>query len=158
MLTESARYRALANLNVPSPSPSWGDKCESFRVDRYHWKHIAGRCASLVMSEKTKVMKTKTAIKQELEPCILSDLKHDLQCRFVKLGDSDILLLAPGPPGPANFNVQVDPEGTSRRAQRPLASDGRTGSASGRVLAPCHWPQATDRGPSPVPFASASGT
>ena len=37
------------------------------------------------MSAKTKVTKTKTALKQET--CNLSDLKHDLHCGFVELGD-----------------------------------------------------------------------
>ncbi len=37
------------------------------------------------MSEKIKVTKTKTALKQE--PYNPSDLKHDLQCGFVELGD-----------------------------------------------------------------------
>ena len=62
---------------------AWRDKGESFRVDRY--QRIAGRCLNQVMSEKTKVQKTKTAIKQELYS--LSDLKHDLKRGFVKLGD-----------------------------------------------------------------------
>jgi hypothetical protein len=38
------------------------------------------------MSAKTKVTKTKTALKQETYN--LSDLKHDLHCGFVELGDS----------------------------------------------------------------------
>ena len=62
---------------------AWRDKGESFRVDRY--QQIAGRCLNLVMSEKTKVKRKKTAIKQE--PYGLSDLKHDLKYGFVKLGD-----------------------------------------------------------------------
>ncbi len=62
---------------------AWRDKGESFRVDRY--QRIAGRCLNLVMSEKTKVKKKKAAIKQL--PYGLSDLKHDLKCGFVKLGD-----------------------------------------------------------------------
>jgi hypothetical protein len=37
------------------------------------------------MSEKTKVKRKKTAIKQE--PYGLSDLKHDLKYGFVKLDD-----------------------------------------------------------------------
>ena len=82
MLTERARYRSLTN--APGPSPLGGKKGEFFRVIWYY-QRIAGRCLNLVMSEKTKVTKTKTAIKQE--PYSLSDLKHDLQCGFVKLGD-----------------------------------------------------------------------
>jgi hypothetical protein len=39
-------------------------------------------------AETTKFMKTKTALKQELETSSLSDLKHDLHCGFVELGDS----------------------------------------------------------------------
>ncbi len=41
------------------------------------------------MSAKTKVTKTKTALKHETYN--LSDLKHDLhrQCGFVELGDSE---------------------------------------------------------------------
>jgi hypothetical protein len=38
------------------------------------------------MSAKTKVKKTKTAPKQETYN--LSDLKHDLHCGVVELGDS----------------------------------------------------------------------
>ncbi len=38
------------------------------------------------MSAKTKVTKTKTALKQGA--CNLSDLKHDLHCGFVELGGS----------------------------------------------------------------------
>ena len=62
---------------------AWRDKGESFRVDRY--QQIAGRCLNLVMSEKTKVKRKKTAIKQERYG--LSDLKHDLKYGFVKLDD-----------------------------------------------------------------------
>ncbi len=40
-----------------------------------------------IMSAKTKVTKTKTALKQETYN--LSDLKHDLHGGFVELGDSD---------------------------------------------------------------------
>ena len=39
------------------------------------------------MSAKTKVTKTKTALKQETYNH-LSDLKHDLHCGFVELGGS----------------------------------------------------------------------
>ena len=38
------------------------------------------------MSANSKVTKTKTALKQETYN--LSDLKHDLHCGFVELGDS----------------------------------------------------------------------
>jgi hypothetical protein len=64
----------------------WREKGESFRVDRY--RCIEGRCQCLhqIMSAKTKVTKTKTALKQETYN--LSDLKHDLQCGFVELGGS----------------------------------------------------------------------
>jgi hypothetical protein len=61
----------------------WLDKCESFRIHRYMF--IAGRCLYQIMSEKIKVAKTKTAVKQKTY--ILSDLKHGLQCGFVELGD-----------------------------------------------------------------------
>ena len=40
------------------------------------------------MSAKTKVTKTKTALKQETYTGNLSDLKHDLHCGFVELGGS----------------------------------------------------------------------
>jgi hypothetical protein len=40
------------------------------------------------MSAKTKVAKTKTALKQETYHLNLSDPKHDLHCGFVELGDS----------------------------------------------------------------------
>jgi hypothetical protein len=46
------------------------------------------------MSAKTKVTKTKTALKQEAYN--LSDLKHDLHCGFVELGTFFSL----GPHGP----------------------------------------------------------
>ena len=62
----------------------WREKGESFRVDRY--RCIEGRCLHQIMSAKTKVTKTKTALKQETYN--LSDLKHDLHCGFVELGDS----------------------------------------------------------------------
>ena len=64
----------------------WREKGESFRVDRY--RCIEGRCLHQVMSEsaKTKVTKTKTALKQETYN--LSDLKHDPHCGFVELGGS----------------------------------------------------------------------
>ena len=64
----------------------WREKGESFRVDRY--RCIEGRCHGLhqIMSAKIKVTKTKTALKQETYD--LSDLKHDLHCGFVELGDS----------------------------------------------------------------------
>ena len=62
----------------------WRDKGESLRVDRR--RCIAGRCLYPIMSINTKVTKTKTALKQETYN--LSDLKHDLHCGFVELGDS----------------------------------------------------------------------
>ena len=40
------------------------------------------------MSAKTEVTKTKTALKQETYNLPVSDLKHDLHCGFVELGDS----------------------------------------------------------------------
>jgi hypothetical protein len=40
------------------------------------------------MSADTKVTKTKTALKQPEETYNLSDLKHDLHCGVVELGDS----------------------------------------------------------------------
>ncbi len=52
----------------------WREKGESFRVDRY--RCIEGRCLHQIMSAKTKVTKTKNALKQETYN--LSDLKHDL--------------------------------------------------------------------------------
>ncbi len=65
-----------------------GESDESLRVlvDRY--RCIKGRCLYQAMSAKTKVTKTKTALKQETETYNLSDLKHDLHCGFVELGDS----------------------------------------------------------------------
>jgi hypothetical protein len=50
----------------------WREKGGSFRVDRYRF--IEGRCLNQIMSAKTKVTKTKTAIKQE--PYNLSDLQE----------------------------------------------------------------------------------
>ena len=61
------------------------EKGESFRVDRY--RCIEGRCLYQIMSAKTKVTKTKTALKRQ-ETYNLSDLKHALHCGFVELGDS----------------------------------------------------------------------
>ncbi len=40
------------------------------------------------MSAKTKVTKTKTALKQETYNLSDLNLKHDLHCGFVELGDS----------------------------------------------------------------------
>ncbi len=63
------------------------EKGESFRVDRY--RCIEGRSLHQTMSAKTKVTKTKTALKQETYN--LSDLRHhDLHCGFVdsELGGS----------------------------------------------------------------------
>ena len=62
----------------------WREKGESFREDRY--RCIEGHCLHQIMSAKTKVTKTKTALKQETYN--LSDLKHDLHCGFVELGGS----------------------------------------------------------------------
>jgi hypothetical protein len=62
----------------------WRDKGELFRVDRY--TRIAGRCLWQVMSSKTKIQRTKTARMEETYN--LSDLKHDLRCGFVELGDA----------------------------------------------------------------------
>ncbi len=62
----------------------WRDKGESLRIDRYTC--IAGHCLYQIMSANTKVTKTKTALKQETYS--LSDLKHDLHCGFVEIGDS----------------------------------------------------------------------
>ena len=61
------------------------EKGESFREDQY--RCIEGRClVHQIMSAKTKVTKTKTALKQET--CNLSDPKHDLHCGFDELGGS----------------------------------------------------------------------
>jgi hypothetical protein len=51
--------------------------------------NLNGRCLHQIMSAKTKVTKTKTALKQETA-YNLSDpgLKHDLHCGFVELGGS----------------------------------------------------------------------
>jgi hypothetical protein len=67
----------------------WREKGEPFRVDRYRCRGIelqrkTCRCLHQIMSAKTKVTKTKTALKQETYN--LSDLKHDLHCGFVELG------------------------------------------------------------------------
>ncbi len=64
----------------------WREKGESFRVDRSRSRYrcIEGRCLHQIMSAKTKVTKTKTALKQATYN--LSDLKHDLHCGFVELG------------------------------------------------------------------------
>ena len=69
----------------------WREKGESFRVDRY--RCIEGRCLHQIMSAKTKVTKTKTALSLSLGRLKqitynLSDLKHDLHCGFVELGGS----------------------------------------------------------------------
>ena len=63
----------------------WREKGESFREDRYY-RCIEGRGLHQIMSAKTKVTKTKTALKQETYN--LSDLKHDLHCGFVELDGS----------------------------------------------------------------------
>ena len=65
----------------------WLEKDESLRVDWYRCIQVEGRCLHQIMSAKTKVTKTKTALKQETYN--LSDLKHDLHCGgFVELGGS----------------------------------------------------------------------
>jgi hypothetical protein len=70
----------------------WREKGESLRVDRYRSRCIdspaEGRsgclCQIMIMSAKTKVTKTKTALKQETSRYNLSDLpvKHDPHCGF----------------------------------------------------------------------------
>jgi hypothetical protein len=60
----------------------WWEKGESFRVDRY--RCIEGRCLHQVMSAKTKVSKTKTALTGKQETYNLSDLKHVPHCGFVE--------------------------------------------------------------------------
>ena len=67
----------------------WREKGESFRVDRY--RCIEGRCLHQSMSAKTKVTKTKTALKQETYN--LSDLKHDLHCAGVHCGNLKLVEL-----------------------------------------------------------------
>jgi hypothetical protein len=52
-----------------------------------HFK-LAGFNLIQLMSAKTKVTKTKTALKHWQETYNLSDLKHDLHCGVVELGDS----------------------------------------------------------------------
>ena len=66
----------------------WREKGESLREDRYRCIEDKGHCLHqiIMMSAKTKVTKTKTALKQETYN--LSDLKHDLHCGFVELGGS----------------------------------------------------------------------
>ncbi len=65
----------------------WREKGESFRVDRH--RCIEGRCLHQVMTAKTKVTKTKTALRAlKQETFNLSDLKHDPHCGFVELGGS----------------------------------------------------------------------
>ena len=67
----------------------WREKGESLRVDRY--RCIEGRCLHQMMPAnlKTKVTKTKTALKQETYN--LSDLKHDPHCGFDELSGSRVL-------------------------------------------------------------------
>jgi hypothetical protein len=78
------RRRILITDKCTTTFQQWREKGESFRVDRY--RCIAGRCLCEIMSAKTKVTKTKTALRQETYN--LSDLKHDLHCGFVELGES----------------------------------------------------------------------
>ncbi len=66
----------------------WREKGESFRVDRYRCIQVEGRCLHQVMSAKTKVTKTKTALKKETCNLPVSDLKHDRLCGLVELGGS----------------------------------------------------------------------
>jgi hypothetical protein len=77
------------NLKCTMTLKKWREKGESLRIDRY--RCIEGRCLHQIMSAKTKVTKTKTALKQEAyNDLLVSDLKHDLHCGFVELqvGDS----------------------------------------------------------------------
>jgi hypothetical protein len=78
------------NLKCTMAFINWRDseKGESLRVDRY--RCIDGRCLHQIMSAKTKVTTTKTALKQETYNLSASDLKHDLHCgfKFVELGGS----------------------------------------------------------------------
>lgn len=61
---------------------TWREKGESFRVDRY--VRISGKSITMLLSEKTKVQKTRSAAAQA--PYGVGDLKHDLKCGFVELG------------------------------------------------------------------------
>jgi hypothetical protein len=61
-------------------------KGESFGVDRY--RCIEGRCLHQIMSAKTKLTKTKTALKQETYNLRDLRLKQDPHCGFVELGGS----------------------------------------------------------------------
>ena len=73
------KRKILITDNCTMTFKKWRGKGESFRVDRYSC--IKGRCLYHSMSVKTKVTKTKTALKQETFN--LSNLKHDLHCGFV---------------------------------------------------------------------------
>ncbi len=77
------KRRILITGKLTMAFKKWGERGESFRVDRYRSTALK---VHHIMSAKTKVTKTKTALKQETYN--LSDLKHDLQCGFVELGGS----------------------------------------------------------------------
>jgi hypothetical protein len=64
----------------------WREKGESLRVDQF--RCIEGRCLHQTMFAKTKVTKTKTALKQETYNLSDLRLKHDPHCGFVELGGS----------------------------------------------------------------------
>ena len=55
------RRRILITDKCTTTFQKWRDTGESFRVDRY--RCIAGRCLCEIMSVKTKVTKTKTALR-----------------------------------------------------------------------------------------------
>ena len=82
--TRHGHGQAWLAFETGPPAGPAREKGGSFRRDRH--MRIEGRCPCQVMSEKTKVTKTKTALKQETYN--LSDLKHDLHCGFVELGGS----------------------------------------------------------------------
>ncbi len=86
MRTQNRRRRILITDKCSTTFHQWREKGESFRVDRY--RCIAGRCLCeiIITSAKPKVTITKTALRQETYN--LSDLKHDLHCGFVELGES----------------------------------------------------------------------
>ena len=78
------RRQILMTDKCTTTFKKWREKGESFRVDRC--RCVEGRCLQQIMSAKTKVTKSKTALKQETYN--LSDLKHDLCCGLVELGGS----------------------------------------------------------------------
>jgi hypothetical protein len=63
----------------------WRDKGESFRVDRC--RCIAGCCLYQIISAKPKAVKRRPRASRKLAGNLQSDLKHDLHCGFVELGD-----------------------------------------------------------------------